>query len=56
MGGVEIVPIAEKHIESFHRTLEFVAWERRYLSFLEAPPFESARAFVLGNITCEDLV
>jgi ribosomal protein S18 acetylase RimI-like enzyme len=47
---VEIVPITESHIESFHRTLDFVAWERRYLAFLEGPPIESMRAFVLGNI------
>jgi ribosomal protein S18 acetylase RimI-like enzyme len=47
---VEIVPITESHIESFHRTLDFVARERRYLAFLEGPPIESTRAFVLGNI------
>src|SRR4029079_1146191 len=50
MAPVEIVPIAQDHIESFHRSLDFVARERRYLSFLEAPPFESVRAFVLDNI------
>ena len=47
---VDIVPIEEKHIEGFHRTLDFVARERRYLAFLEAPPLESIRAFVLDNI------
>ena len=50
MASVEIVPIAQDHIESFHRALDFVARERRYLSFLEAPPLESVRAFVLDNI------
>ena len=50
MAPVEIVPIAQDHIESFHRSLDFVARERRYLAFLEAPPFESTRAFVLDNI------
>jgi hypothetical protein len=50
MASVEIVPIAQDHIESFHRALDFVARERRYLAFLEAPPFESTRAFVLDNI------
>ena len=50
MASVEIVPIAQDHIESFHRALDFVARERRYLAFLEAPPFESTRAFVLNNI------
>jgi ribosomal protein S18 acetylase RimI-like enzyme len=47
---VEIVPIRPDHIESFHRTLDFVARERRYLAFLEAPPLESTRAFILDNI------
>jgi RimJ/RimL family protein N-acetyltransferase len=50
MDRVEIVPIARYHLESFHRTLDIVARERRYLSFLEAPPFEATRAFVLDNI------
>jgi ribosomal protein S18 acetylase RimI-like enzyme len=49
-GGVEIVPIAADHIESFHRALDFVARERRYLAFLEAPPLEATRAFVLDMI------
>ena len=50
MDRVEIVPITQEHIESFHRTLDVVARERRYLALLEAPPIESARAFLLGNI------
>jgi ribosomal protein S18 acetylase RimI-like enzyme len=32
--------------------LDFVAREWRYLSFLEAPPIELTRAFVLNNIKC----
>ncbi|MBR1121682.1 GNAT family N-acetyltransferase [Bradyrhizobium lablabi] len=48
--AVEIVPIRQDHIESFHRALDFVARERRYLAFLEAPPLEATRSFVLGNI------
>jgi RimJ/RimL family protein N-acetyltransferase len=48
--AVEIVPITQEHIEGFHRALDFVARERRYLAFLEAPPLESTRAFVLNNI------
>jgi ribosomal protein S18 acetylase RimI-like enzyme len=51
MASVEIVPITQDHIESFHRALDFVARERRYLSFLEAPPLPSVRAFVLDNIS-----
>jgi ribosomal protein S18 acetylase RimI-like enzyme len=50
MNPVEIVPMAEAHIESFHRTLDMVARERRYLSFLEAPPLESTRAFIIDMI------
>jgi len=51
MASVEIVPITQDHIESFHLALDFVARERRYLSFQEAPPLESMRAFVLNNIS-----
>ena len=47
---VEIVPIAEGYIKSFHRTLDIVARERRYLAFLEAPPLPSTRAFILDMI------
>jgi ribosomal protein S18 acetylase RimI-like enzyme len=47
---VEITPITPEDIESFHRTLDSVARERRYLSFSEAPPLESTRAFVLDMI------
>lgn len=47
---MKIVPIAAEHIESFHRALDLVARERRYLAFLAAPPIESTRAFVLNNI------
>jgi RimJ/RimL family protein N-acetyltransferase len=46
---VDIVPIEESHIDGFHRTLDFVARERRYLAFLEAPPLEGTRAFVLKH-------
>jgi GNAT superfamily N-acetyltransferase len=51
MASVEIVPITQDHIESFHRALDFVAPERRYLAFLKAPPLESTQAFVLDNIS-----
>jgi RimJ/RimL family protein N-acetyltransferase len=50
MNAIEIVPITEGHIEGFHRALDIVARERRYLAFLEAPPIEATRAFVLNNI------
>src|SRR5262245_46761923 len=47
---ISIVPIAVEHIEGFHRALDVVARERKYLAFLEAPPLEQARAFVRQNI------
>ena len=50
MTAIEIVPITQDHIEGFHRAVDIVARERRYLAFLEAPPIESTRAFVLDNI------
>ena len=50
MNAVEIVPITQGHIESFHRTLDSVARERRYLAFLEGPPLENTRTFVIDNI------
>src|SRR5262249_53955175 len=48
---IEIVPIAPGHIDSFHRTLDLVARERRYLALLEAPPIEEFRGFVLNVIS-----
>jgi ribosomal protein S18 acetylase RimI-like enzyme len=50
MNTIEIVPIAQGHIDGFHRALDIVARERRYLAFLEAPPIEATRTFVLDNI------
>lgn len=47
---VQIVPIAEEHIEGFHSCLDTVARERRWLAFLQAPPAESTREFVRANI------
>ena len=50
MDTVEIVPITQDHIDGFHRALDFVARERRYLAWLEAPPPEVTRAFVLDHL------
>lgn len=47
---IGIVPIAEEHIEGFHRCLDVVARERAYLVFLEAPPIASTQEFVRANI------
>jgi RimJ/RimL family protein N-acetyltransferase len=51
MAALEIIPMTSDHIDGFHRTLDFIARERRYLAFLEAPPLESTRAFVLDLIS-----
>jgi GNAT superfamily N-acetyltransferase len=47
---IPIESIREEHIESFHKALDMVSRERKYLSFLEAPPLEDVRPFVLDNI------
>ena len=46
----EIKPIAEHHIAGFHEALDAVAREQRFLAFLEAPPLEQVRDFILNNI------
>jgi len=46
----EIRPTAEAHIPGFRATLDAVAREQKFLSFLEAPPLEQMRLFVLNNI------
>ena len=50
---IQILPIAEEHIESYHKCLDSVARERLYLAFVEAPPLDSSKAFVLSNIANE---
>ena len=47
---IKIVPIAEEYIGGLYRCLDSVAHERRYLAFVQAPPFESAREWFLSNI------
>jgi ribosomal protein S18 acetylase RimI-like enzyme len=47
---IEILPIAKEYIEGFHHCLDSVARERRHLAFVQAPPLESVRHFVLSNI------
>ena len=51
---IAIAPIMPDHIESFHRALDLVARERKYLSFLEAPPLDQVRRFVLDRIAAGD--
>jgi ribosomal protein S18 acetylase RimI-like enzyme len=48
---IEIVPIAPEFVERFHRTIDLIARERRYLAILEAPPLENLRSFVEDNIS-----
>jgi len=47
---IDIIPIREDLIDSFHAALDVVCRERVYLAFLEAPPLASTRAFVRDNI------
>jgi ribosomal protein S18 acetylase RimI-like enzyme len=49
--GYSISRIQRKHVEGFHRCLDIVARERRYLAAVEAPPLEGTRNFVEGNIS-----
>jgi ribosomal protein S18 acetylase RimI-like enzyme len=49
--SMSVVPIAEEHIEGFHRCLDSVARERLYLGFLEAPALEAVRTFVISHIS-----
>lgn len=45
-----IRPITAADIESYHRCLDIVCRERRYLGALQAPPLEKSRAFALEQI------
>jgi len=45
-----IVRIAPEHIPGFHAMFDIVAREKKFLSFLEAPPLEETTNFVLRNI------
>lgn len=47
---VKIVPINAGHMKGFHKALDSVARERKFLGFLKAPPFERTRQFVENNI------
>jgi len=46
----QILPISEGHIEGFCSAVDSVAKEHEYLAFLEGPPLEMSRAFVLENL------
>jgi RimJ/RimL family protein N-acetyltransferase len=47
---VTLAPIDASHVDSFHRALDVVAREKKYLTLQEAPPLEETRGFVLGMI------
>ena len=47
---IQILPIAEEHIESFHSCVDSVARERLYLAGVKAPPLAATREFVLANV------
>jgi len=47
---VKIVPTSEMYIEGYYRCLDSIARERKYIGFIQAPPFESSKKFVLLNI------
>lgn len=47
---IEISPIHVSHIPSFHRAVDTVAKERKYLPALEAPPLDSTYSFIQSNI------
>jgi len=48
---ISIEPLEEEHIESFHQCLDYIAKERKYLAFIEAPPLDSTRNFILTNLS-----
>ena len=45
-----LVSISKQHITGFHKCLDSVARERKYIGFIQAPPLESTREFILSNI------
>ncbi len=48
-GEIAVRPIAAEDVPSFHRCLDAVARERRFLAMLEAPPLEEVREFVASG-------
>jgi RimJ/RimL family protein N-acetyltransferase len=48
--SLQIVRMTQEHTEEVHRVLDIVARERKFLSYLEAPPLAQSREFVLEMI------
>jgi RimJ/RimL family protein N-acetyltransferase len=46
MNEIRIVPATDAHVEGYHRCVDVVARERRYLIFTSAPSIVQSRAFV----------
>ena len=47
---VQIVPIAEEHVEGFNECVGIVARERKYLGMTERPFLEASRKWVMSNV------
>jgi RimJ/RimL family protein N-acetyltransferase len=59
--SLQIVRMTQEHTEEVHRVLDIVARERKFLSYLEAPPLAQSREFVSemiakGNPICVAVV
>jgi ribosomal protein S18 acetylase RimI-like enzyme len=48
-GEIDVRPISAGDVPGFHRCLDTVARERRYLAMLEAPPLDEVREFVASG-------
>jgi ribosomal protein S18 acetylase RimI-like enzyme len=46
----QIVPITEDHIVGYCAAVDSVARERKYLAFLEGPPYQQSYDFVMENM------
>ena len=44
--SIRVLPTAEQYIAGFHRCVDMVARERRYLGFVAGPPLDVSRGFV----------
>jgi ribosomal protein S18 acetylase RimI-like enzyme len=48
--AVLVLPYARRHLAGFHRAVDSVARERRYLAMTEAPTLSRTRRFVLDSL------
>src|SRR5271165_5963654 len=55
MDQIEITPMSVDLVDSFHRALDAVAREQKYLPILEALPVEAMRAFAGNQIKTDAL-